>query len=413
MTDLFEPLHLASGSVLPNRLAKAAMNENLSGPGQVPSDEMTALYRRWAQGGSGLLITGNVMVDARALTGPGGVVLDEASHLEPFRRWAEAAKSAGGQVWMQINHPGRQVESDMPGVAWSPSGIGVDVGKHTKRFARPVAMSEAQIRATIARFATTAALAEKTGFDGVEIHAAHGYLLSQFLSPLANVRDDVWGGPLENRARLLLEVVRAIRAAVSPGFAVAVKLNSADFQRGGFDENDAQAVVRMLGGLAVDLVELSGGSIEKPAMTGSEVASSTRAREAYFLELSRELIRTAPMPVMLTGGVTHLRIARAALDAGVAVVGLGTALAFDPDLPGRWKQGEQAEVALAPVAWKDRTMAAAAGMARVTRQFPRLAAGRGARPGTPPLLALVAQNRARGRALRRYRAWLPTRDLAV
>ncbi|WP_229118062.1 oxidoreductase [Enemella evansiae] len=232
--------------MLPNRLVKAAMEENMAGPGQLPDERLFRLYRRWSSGGAGLLITGNVMVHAAALTGPGGVVLDAAAPLEPFREWASAGRSGGAKIWMQINHPGRQVLADMPGVAWAPSAIRVDLGRNSKRFAEPTEMTEAQIAEIIERFRVTAQRAEEAGFDGVEIHAAHGYLLSQFLSPLANRRTDHWGGSLQNRARLLVEIVRTVRAVVSPGFAVAVKLNSADFQRGGFDAADAAAVIGML-----------------------------------------------------------------------------------------------------------------------------------------------------------------------
>lgn len=181
---LSTPLVLRNGTRIANRIAKAAMEESLARqPGQLPGPEIEELYRSWARGGSGLIITGNVMVDRRALTSPGTIVLDAETDLGPFRRWAEAAGSGGGQVWMQINHPGRQVRSDLPGVAWAPSDIGVSLGKHTSAFARPTAMDEADIQATIHRFATTARLAEQAGFHGVQIHAAHGYLLSQFLSP--------------------------------------------------------------------------------------------------------------------------------------------------------------------------------------------------------------------------------------
>ena len=175
------------------------------------------------------------MVHKEALTGPRGVVLDADSPLEPFQRWAEAGKTGGAAMWMQISHPGRQVLANMPGVVWAPSAVGLDLGRHTKRFGKPRAMTAEQIDATVERFVTAAARAEAAGFDGVEIHGAHGYLLSQFLSPLANRRTDRWGGSLDNRARLLPDVVEAVRSAVSPTFAVAVKLNSADFQRGGFD----------------------------------------------------------------------------------------------------------------------------------------------------------------------------------
>ena len=205
-SPVFTPFTLPNGATLPNRLAKAAMEENMAAPGQLPSEALLRLYRRWSEGGVGLIITGNVMVHAEALTGPSGIVLDDRTPLDPFRRWAEASKSGGSRVWMQINHPGRQVFADMPGVAWGPSAVKVDLGKNSSRFAEPTEMTPHQIAETVGRFAETARLAEASGFDGVEVHAAHGYLLSQFLSPLTNRRGDEWGGTLENRARLLLEI---------------------------------------------------------------------------------------------------------------------------------------------------------------------------------------------------------------
>ncbi|MEU5796893.1 NADH:flavin oxidoreductase/NADH oxidase family protein [Streptomyces sp. NPDC047813] len=405
-SELFSPLSLRSGQVLDNRIAKAAMEENMAGDGQLPGKELSGLYRRWAAGGSGLLITGNVMVHAEALTGPGGVVLDEAAPLEPFAEWAEAGKSGGGAIWMQINHPGRQIASDMPGVVWGPSAVAVDLGRHSGRFGRPVAMTPEQIRATVTRYAVTARRAEQAGFDGVEVHAAHGYLLSQFLSPLVNKRTDDWGGSLENRARMLLDVVREVRAAVSPSFAVAVKLNSADFQRGGFDADDARQVIELLAPLGVDLVELSGGSYESPAMSGRPADARTQAREAYFLDLAKDLVTISPLPLMLTGGITRRRTAERVLDSGVALVGMGTALAVTPDLPDRWRQGREADARLRPVTWPDKALAATAGMAQVRHQMRRIARGRRPTPRTHPALALVSEQRRQRRALRRYRAWL-------
>ncbi|MGW4372379.1 NADH:flavin oxidoreductase/NADH oxidase family protein [Streptomyces albidoflavus] len=404
--QLFSPLHLRSGQVLKNRTAKAAMEENMAGAGQLPDEQLFALYRRWAAGGTGLLITGNVMVHAEALTGPAGVVLDEHAPLKPFAEWAEAGKSGGGAIWMQINHPGRQVASGMPGVVWGPSDVGVSLGRHSSRFGRPTAMTARQIEETVARYAVTARRAEEAGFDGVEVHAAHGYLLSQFLSPLVNTRTDRWGGPLENRARMLLDIVRAVREAVSPSFAVAVKLNSADFQRGGFDADDARRVIALLEPLGVDLVELSGGSYESPAMTGRSTDTRTQAREAYFLDLAEDLVRTSPLPLMLTGGITRRATAQRVLDSGVAVVGMGTALAVTPDLPDRWRQGHEAERAMRPVNWSDKALASAASMAQVRRQMRRLARGSSPRPGTHPALALVSEQRRQRAALRTYRAWL-------
>jgi 2,4-dienoyl-CoA reductase-like NADH-dependent reductase (Old Yellow Enzyme family) len=312
-------------------------------------------------------------------------------------------------MWMQISHPGRLVRAEMPGVVWAPSAVAVDLGKHSTRFNPPVAMTEAQIRATEERFATTAGLAEEAGFDGVEVHAAHGYLLSQFLSPLVNQRRDQWGGGLENRARFLLGVVGAIRRVVSPSFAVAVKLNSADFQRGGFDSADAAQVIAMLKPLGVDLVELSGGNYESPAMTGRPADGRTAAREAYFLELAAELATTSPLPLMLTGGITRRETAETVLASGVALVGMGTAIAVTPDLPNRWREGLEATERLAKVTWSDRTLASAASMALVRHQMRRITRGRTPTGRTHPVYALACDQLAQRRALRRYRRWLETR----
>jgi 2,4-dienoyl-CoA reductase-like NADH-dependent reductase (Old Yellow Enzyme family) len=407
--ELFSPLTLRSTGTLRNRIAKAAMEENMAGSAQLPDERLISLYGRWGEGGAGLLITGNVMVHAEALTGPGGVVLEKGAPFEPFARWAEAGKAGGATMWMQISHPGRQVQARMPGVVWAPSAIAVELGRHSKRFGRPAAMTKEQISATVERFATAAKLAEEAGFDGVEVHAAHGYLISQFLSPLVNRRDDEWGGQLENRARLLLDVIGAIREVVSPSFAVAVKLNSADFQRGGFDADDAGRVIAMLEPLGVDLVELSGGSYESPAMAGRPTDGRAAAREAYFLELAAELAETSPLPLMLTGGITRRETAEAVLANGIAVVGMGTAIAVTPDLPNRWREGLEATERLNSVTWSDKTLASAASMALVRHQMRRVTRGKEPTGKTHPVHALVCDQRAQRRALGRYSAWLETR----
>ena len=207
--NLFDTLTLPNGSTIPNRLAKAAMEENMADAAQAPSERLMRLYQAWADGGAGLLISGNVMVDSRAMTGPGGVVLENDAQLEKFRRWARIGRSAGAQFWLQINHPGRQMQANLGQQAWAPSAVPLELGGMSRHFATPKAMDEAMIAEVIQRFARSAGLAERAGFSGVEIHAAHGYLLSQFLSPLSNRRSDAWGGSLENRARLLLEVTDA------------------------------------------------------------------------------------------------------------------------------------------------------------------------------------------------------------
>lgn len=403
---LFTPLKLPCGAVIPNRLGKAAMEENMSVPGQLPGETLLGLYHRWAQGGAGLIITGNVMVDGRAMTGPGGVVLQHDTPLEPFKHWAKAAQEGGAQVWMQLNHPGRQVFASMGGNCWAPSAVALDMGKHSHLFGVPKAMDEADIAELIERFATAAQMAEQAGFNGVQIHAAHGYLLSQFLSPLTNRRSDQWGGALENRARLLCEVIRTVRPRVSAGFAVAVKLNSADFQRGGFDAADALATLKLLNELPVDLLELSGGSYESPAMQGRTADGRSLAREAYFLEFAASLAQQARMPLMTTGGIRRRAVAEQVIAQGVAMAGMATALTLVPDLPARWQAGENTEASVPAVTWSDKAMAALATMAVIKRQLRRLGARRNSKPQASPLFSLILDRLRIKRLTRRYQHWL-------
>ena len=292
-------------------------------------------------------------------------------------------------------------------VTVAPSAVALNVGSLSKQFALPQALSEAQIEAIIARFVNSAQLAEQAGFDGVQIHAAHGYLLSQFLSPLSNVRTDAWGGSLANRARLLLEIVRQVRAAVSADFTVAVKLNSADFQRGGFSAEDAKTVVQWLGDLQVDVVELSGGSYEAPAMQGQTRDGRTLAREAYFLEFAQDIAQIATMPLMVTGGIRRLEIAEQVLASGVALVGMATALALQPDLPQTWREHNHTAVPmLKPIAWRNKALASAANMAVVRQQLKRLSRGAAPKANASAAWALLCnQWEMRGRS-QQYRAWV-------
>lgn len=400
---VFDPLTLPNGAVIANRLAKAAMEENFADADQAPSDALIRLYRAWAEGGAGLILTGNVMIDRRAMTGPGGAVLEDATHLDRFKQWAAVGRAGGAQFWMQINHPGRQMQGNLGQETLAPSAVAIDLGKHSSLFPMPRAMNEADIAEVTARFANTAKLAESAGFTGVQIHAAHGYLLSQFLSPLSNRRTDRWGGPIENRARLLLESVKAVRARVAPGFAVSVKLNSADFQRGGFDVADATRVVELLNGLGVDLVELSGGSYEAPAMSGDARDGRTLAREAYFLEFAADIAKHASMPLMVTGGVRRLAIAEQVVASGVAMVGMATALAVRPDLPNAWRVDAALSAELPPIPWKDKTMAAVARMAVTKHQLGRLSEGRSPQPKVSPLQALIFGQMRTAKLTRRYR----------
>ena len=403
MPTAFTPFTTQSGLVLKNRIVKAAMEENLANGDQQPDEALFNLYSQWALGGVGLILTGNVMVDHLAMTGPGGVALEQGADLAPYAKLAKRAQQNDCKIVMQINHPGRQVFKKMGGKILSPSDVALDMGKHSNMFAAPTPMTETEIADVIQRFATTAALAKQAGFDGVQIHAAHGYLLAQFLSPLTNKRDDQWGGKLENRARLLIDVVRAVKQTCGADFSLSVKLNSADFQRGGFDVNDAKAVVLMLENEAIDFVELSGGSYEAPAMQGRTADDRTLAREAYFLEFAEQIAPETQLPLMTTGGISHLKTANTVIKGDVDLVGMASALAMTPDLVNQWQQNEEVKGFIPKVTWKDKTLAGLATMAIIKRQLRRMSKGKAPRQDNSALWSLISDQFNAAKLTKRYR----------
>lgn len=338
MTLLAEPLKLRCGAVLPNRLAKSALSEQLGDRRNAPTRDLHELYRTWARGGAGTLITGNVMVDPAALGEPRNVTAtaDPAG----FRAWARAVEGTDTRLWVQLNHPGRQSPRYLSREPVAPSAVPFGSRGIRTAFAVPRALTGEEIEAIIERFAVAARTFVDAGFHGVQIHGAHGYLVSQFLSPLTNLRTDAWGGDAVRRRRFLLEVVRRVRSAVGDDVPVGVKLNSADFQRGGFTEEESLEVVRELGETGVDLLEVSGGTYEKAAMMGSGRAS-TQAREAYFLDYAAKARSVSDVALMVTGGFATRDGMEEALRSGALdVVGLGRPLIVDPALPARLLDGD-------------------------------------------------------------------------
>ena len=402
----FEKLVLPSTLVLKNRIFKAAMEENMATAEQEPGIAIFNLYKAWSAGGAAAIITGNVMVDPLAMTGPAGISLHANSNLTPFKKWAELGKQNDTKIIMQINHPGRQTYKNMGGKVLSPSDVALDLGKHSSLFSQPKAMDKCDIEDVILRFTNTATLAEKAGFDGVQVHGAHGYLLSQFLSPLVNKRDDEWGGDLTNRSRLLLEIVKSIKAATSSSFSVSVKLNSADFQRGGFDVDDAKSVVTSLEKLQIDFVELSGGSYEAPAMQGRTADSRTLAREAYFLEFADAIAKQTELTVMTTGGIKKRDVAEKVLQSSVDIVGIASAMAYQPDLPNQWQQNQCNEGFIPQVNWKNKTFAALARMALVRRQLQRMGKNKKPSKGHSALFSLIKDQVRLARLTKRYRRFV-------
>ena len=357
MSILKRPLRLPCGAVLSNRVAKAAISEGLADPMNRATGRHITLYSRWAQGGAGLLVTGNILVDRTHLERPGNIAVDDNDGLDALRAMAAAGTSAGNHLWMQINHPGRQTPASINPAPLAPSAVALNAPE--VGCGNPREMTSCQIEDVIRRFAHTARVARECGFTGVQVHSAHGYLLSQFLSPLSNQRRDEWGGSLPNRARLLLEIVRAVRKAVGNDFPVAVKLNSADFQKGGFSSDESMQVVKWLGEERIDLLEISGGNYEQMQMvglvgsefiadqvkTGCPTAESARRREAYFLDYARQVRPLATMPLMITGGFRTRAGMEDALTAGeVEVVGLARPFCADPTACKGLLSGESAAV---------------------------------------------------------------------
>lgn len=340
-SPLAQTLTLPCGATLPNRLAKSAMTEGLADKFDRPTPQHNQLYRTWAEGGTGLHITGNVMVDKRYLERAGNVVLEDDSSLDLFKQWVEEGTAGGNQLWVQLNHPGRQCPRLVNTKPLSPSDVQLDI---MGNFGKPKAMTEEDIQEVIQRFARSAALVREAGFNGVQIHCAHGYLLSQFLSPKINQRTDEWGGSLENRARIIRSIIREVRVAVGDDFPIGVKLNSADFQKGGFTFEDCITVSQWLGEDSVDLLEISGGNYEQLSLLGvdsTDVRESTRKREAYFIEYAKTIKEAASIPVMLTGGFRSRTVMEQVLNDGeVDVIGLARPLCTQPNCSAQLIKGE-------------------------------------------------------------------------
>ncbi|OOG61836.1 oxidoreductase [Sinorhizobium sp. A49] len=329
---LFEPLQLPCGMTLSNRIAKSAMSDALGDGTGHPTAEQIRLYQRWAAGGLAVSIIGEVQLTAGYAENPGNLVFNEASDLERFRELARHGGENGTQLWLQLGHAGAlaYVPTSNPK---GPSGFNLPG-------LRCVEITRDEIRQLPEQFARTARLAQQAGFGGVQIHAAHGFLLGQFLSPLFNKRSDEYGGAIANRMRPLLEAVAATRDAVGPSFPIAVKLNSSDELEGGFDEEDALRVVAALDRSTVDLIDISGGTY----FPGAKSASDRVGRGPYFLEFARRARAATTKPLMLTGGFkTRAQAEDAVASGAVDIVGLARALVLEPSLPVLWKMDRKPE----------------------------------------------------------------------
>ena len=329
---LFKPLKLPCGVILKNRIGKSAMSDSLGDGTGHPTNEQNRLYQRWATGGVAVSIIGEVQATSNYAEKPGNLVLNTASDLAKFRKLAEHGGENDMQLWLQLGHAGAlsYVPTSRPK---GPSDLDLP-GLHC------VALSLDEIHQLPSEFANTAKLAQQAGFGGVQIHAAHGFLLSQFLSPLFNKRSDEYGGTIANRMGLLIETIAQTRAAVGPHFPIAVKLNSSDQLEGGFEEEDALKVVAALDTSSVDLIDISGGTY----FPGAKSASDGAGRGPYFIEFAKRARKMTTKPLMLTGGFKTRMQAEDAIESGaVDVVGLARALTLVPSLPNLWMSEQMPE----------------------------------------------------------------------
>ena len=343
MTILKDKITLPCGAQIKNRICKAAMTERIAFADNYTNQRHLNLYKKWAEGDIGILLTGNVQVDKNHLEGPANVCIEEDTYAEQLpllRKWAEEGTKDNTHLWMQISHAGRQTPGEINSSPKAPSSVQLKIPG--RNYGVPSALSTEEINEIIKKFTFVAKIARETGFTGIQIHSAHGYLLSEFLSPDINLREDEWGGTVENRSRIHVEIIKSIRREVGEDFPISVKMNSADFQKGGFSPDDSIQVAKIIEAAGVDNIEISGGTYEQPRLLGldnvsinpdrSEVRKeSTIAREAYFLEYAEKIKKNIQIPLMVTGGFRTKEGMESAVESGACeIVGVGRPLCANP-----------------------------------------------------------------------------------
>ena len=333
---LFTPITLPNGTTIKNRFFKSAMSEGMGTREFQPKKNIATLYKRWAEGGTGLIITGNIMIDSKGTAEPGNIVFDRNSNMEILKDWAKQGQQHGAKVMVQLNHPGKQAPKTVSKQTVAPSAVPLGNGLN-KLFSTPRALTTSEVEELVQKFITSAKVAKEAGFSGVQIHAAHGYLISQFLSPHDNRRTDKYGGSLENRMRFLKEIYLGMREELGKDFPIGIKINSTDFKEDGLTEEDSLETIVELANLGLDFVEISGGTYERPAMMG---ATSTSSNKVFFAEYSKKLKQKIDIPVIVTGGIRSINAMNTLLnDNTTDFIGIARPLTIDPNIPNKIKQG--------------------------------------------------------------------------
>jgi len=387
MNHLQSSFTLPCGAILKNRLAKAPMTERMSNSAYEPTPEHEHLYTLWSQTGAGLLITGNVMIDRDHMESAGNVFLGDVAMIPKLKKWTAAGTIHGNHLWAQISHSGRQTNRFVNPHPKAPSAVKLN---KLFLFGTPKAMREVDIQEVISGFRLASKIAKVSGFTGIQIHAAHGYLLSQFLSPRTNHRTDHWGGSLENRSRLLMRIVHECREEVGAAFPISVKLNSSDFQRGGFTEADSLEVVKKLSDAGIDLIEISGGTYEKATFfLGDEEKvkkESTKKREAYFLDFAKQVRQISQVPLMITGGFRSFDFSNEVLaNRECDLIGMGRPFISNIDSIQRFLAGEVKYLYSPPIRTGFKAFEDAAEAGFYARQLIKLAEGKGLQKNLNPI----------------------------
>ncbi len=318
-------LELPCGTVLKNRLVKSAMSDSLADGEGNPTEAQIRLYERWAEGGVALSIIGEVQADSRFPEKPGNLVLNHHSNVKALSSLATRASINKAHIWPQIGHAGAL--SHLP-ISKPKGPSALNIGG-----LQCAGMTMNEIVQLPDSYAQAAIQAKEAGFTGVQIHAGHGFLLSQFISPLFNQRKDQYGGSIEARCRIVVEVINKVRSAVGPLFPIGIKINSSDQLEGGLTQEDALEAIRILDQTSVDLIELSGGTYFPRAKASSD--SSTKG--AYFVEFSKRAQRVTNVPLVVTGGFKTRSEAFDAMASGAAdMVGVARAMVLNPSLANAW-----------------------------------------------------------------------------
>lgn len=334
MTPLFESMTI-NGMKLANRFVRSATWEGMAGPDGSVTQRLIDCMAALADGGVGLIVTGHAFVELEGKAGPRQMGIHDDAYLPGLRKMVEAVHARNGRIVAQLAHAGRRANTE-------ESGLAPRIISATGHEEPPVKeMGPCDFKNVVKAFADAARRAKEAGFDGIQLHGAHGYLLSQSLSPLENRRSDWYGGSVEHRMRLLLEVYTAVREAVGADYPVLIKLNSCDHVEGGFSIEDACKVAVRLAHEGIDAIEVSGGTPESGELAPIRTRINAPEKEAYFRDAGKAIKESVHVPVMLVGGIRSLETAITMHEEGRAdLISLSRPLIREPNLIARWQGGD-------------------------------------------------------------------------